>query len=87
MIIITIIIAIATGRPRLHGHQSDAPQYIKTLDSTGTDKSSDHMLQHKFWSGTFYNLGSFQIKNEFLLVFVSYHEHQLTVIYTCYAKM
>jgi hypothetical protein len=28
-----IIIAIATQRPRLHSHQSDAPQYIKTLDS------------------------------------------------------
>jgi hypothetical protein len=35
IIIIIIIIAIATWRPRLHSHQSDAPQYIKTLDSTG----------------------------------------------------
>jgi hypothetical protein len=34
MMIIIIIIAIATRRPRLHSHQSDAPQYIKTLDST-----------------------------------------------------
>jgi hypothetical protein len=34
IIIIIIIIAIATRRPRLHSHQSDAPQYIKTLDST-----------------------------------------------------
>jgi hypothetical protein len=34
IIIIIIIIAIATVRPRLHSHQSDAPQYIKTLDST-----------------------------------------------------
>jgi uncharacterized membrane protein len=34
IIIIIIIIAIATWRPRLHSHQSDAPQYIKTLDST-----------------------------------------------------
>jgi hypothetical protein len=33
-IIIIIIIAIPTRRPRLHSHQSDAPQYIKTLDST-----------------------------------------------------
>jgi hypothetical protein len=32
---IIIIIAIATRRPRLHSHQSDAPQYIKTLDRTG----------------------------------------------------
>jgi hypothetical protein len=35
IIIIIIIIAIATGRPHLHSHRSDAPQYIKTLDSTG----------------------------------------------------
>jgi hypothetical protein len=34
IIIIIIIIAIATRRPLLHSHQSDAPQYIKTLDST-----------------------------------------------------
>jgi hypothetical protein len=38
IIIIIIIIAIATGRPRLHSHQSDAPQYIKTLDSTGLER-------------------------------------------------
>jgi hypothetical protein len=37
IIIIIIIIAIATRRPRLHSHQSDAPQYIKTLDSTGLE--------------------------------------------------
>jgi hypothetical protein len=30
-----IIIAITTRRPRLHSRQSDAPQCIKTLDSTG----------------------------------------------------
>jgi hypothetical protein len=35
--IIIIIIAIATRRPRLHSHQSDAPQYIKTLDSGGLE--------------------------------------------------
>jgi hypothetical protein len=35
--IIIIIIAIATRRPHLHSHQSDAPQYIKTLDSTVID--------------------------------------------------
>jgi hypothetical protein len=33
IIIIIIIIAIATRRPRFHSHQSDAPRYIKTLDS------------------------------------------------------
>jgi hypothetical protein len=32
--VIIIIIAIATRRPHLHSHQSNAPQYIKTLDST-----------------------------------------------------
>jgi hypothetical protein len=35
--IIIIIIAFVTRRPRLHSHQSDAPQYIKTLDSTAVD--------------------------------------------------
>jgi hypothetical protein len=35
IIIIIIIIAIATRLPRLHSHRSDAPQYIKTLDSSG----------------------------------------------------
>jgi hypothetical protein len=34
IIIIIIIIAIATRRPHLHSQQSDAPQHIKTLDST-----------------------------------------------------
>jgi hypothetical protein len=34
IIIIIIIIEIATRRPRLHSHRSDAPQYINTLDST-----------------------------------------------------
>jgi hypothetical protein len=33
IIIIIIVTAIATWRPRLHSHQSDVPQYIKTLDS------------------------------------------------------
>jgi hypothetical protein len=28
------IILIATRRPHLHSHQSDAPQNVKTLDST-----------------------------------------------------
>jgi hypothetical protein len=32
-----IIIAIAKWRPGLHSHQSDEPQYIKTLDSTDLD--------------------------------------------------
>jgi hypothetical protein len=34
VIFIIIIIAIATQCPRLHSHQSDAPQYINTLVST-----------------------------------------------------
>jgi hypothetical protein len=39
IIVIIIIIEIATWRPRLHSHQSDAPQYIKTLDSTALQNS------------------------------------------------
>jgi hypothetical protein len=44
IIIIIIIIAIATWRPRLHSHQSDTPQYIKTLDSTGIEVTINKAL-------------------------------------------
>jgi hypothetical protein len=38
LFIIIIIIAIATRRPRLHSHQSDAPQYINMLVSAGLEQ-------------------------------------------------
>jgi hypothetical protein len=43
MMMIIIIIIIATGRPRLHSHQSDAPQYIKALDSASLEYGGDHV--------------------------------------------
>jgi hypothetical protein len=41
IIIIIIIISIATRHPRLHSHQSDGPQYMKTLVSTTVDSLTD----------------------------------------------
>jgi hypothetical protein len=52
-----IIIAIATWRPHLHSHQSDAPQYTKTLESTAlqcfisqtnTENTEQHGSHHVF---------------------------------------
>jgi hypothetical protein len=44
-----IIIEIATRRPRLHSHQSDAPQYINTLDSTDVQ---DIWMKVNFFTST-----------------------------------
>jgi hypothetical protein len=62
IIIIIIIIAIATGRPRLHSHQSDSPQYIKTLDSTAVGLHD--LLRDSF---TFFTTESRRIGPEMLL--------------------
>jgi hypothetical protein len=37
LILLFLLFSIATRRPRLHSNQSDAPQYVKSLDSTILD--------------------------------------------------